>query len=245
MAEKIIDCQNVEFTYPDGNPALRSIDLQINEGEKIALIGPNGAGKSTLILQFNGILRGTGKINICNMLLSDDNLSSIRRSVGVVFQDPNDQLFCPTVHEDIAFGPLHFDIPNCKIEDIVMKALSDVEMDGFEEKSSHHLSLGERKRVAIATVIACKPEIMLLDEPTANLDPKHRRAMINMVNNWTYTTMIATHDLDLAWDTCERCIIMNKGKIVADGRTQEILMNTELLTSNELEMPLRFEGRTA
>jgi cobalt/nickel transport system ATP-binding protein len=237
----IIKCENLKFTYPNGNKVLKEINLNVSEGEKVALIGPNGTGKSTLLLQFNGILSGSGKIRICEMNLNRDNLTLIRRKVGVVFQDPNDQLFCPTVFDDVAFGPLHFGTPKDEIKSLVAKTLADIGLQGFEEKSGHHLSLGERKRVAIATVLACRPDIILLDEPTANLDPKHRRDMINMINNWSYTTIIATHDLDLAWDTCPRCIILNSGVIKEDNKTAKILKNKQLLKSNDLELPLRFQ----
>lgn len=239
--EIAISTNELTFAYPDGTDVLRNVNLNVACGEKIALVGPNGAGKSTLLLQFNGILRGSGTIRISDVELSDETIKMIRRKVGMVFQDPNDQLFCPTVFDDIAFGPLHFGIPKYEIKGLVAKSLSDVGLSGFEEKSSHHLSLGERKRVSIATVLACRPDILLLDEPTANLDPKHRREMINMINSWRFTTIIATHDLDLAWDTCSRCIILNDGVIKADGSKDEILKNNELLKANSLELPLKFQ----
>lgn len=236
-----IKCDNLEFTYSDGNKALKGVSLEIEKGEKVAIVGPNGAGKSTLFLQFNGILRGSGTITISDTILSDSSLTKIRRRVGVVFQDPNDQLFCPTVFDDIAFGPLHFGMPTHEITGLVVKSLEVVGLEGFENKSSHHLSFGERKRVAIASVLSCRPEILLMDEPTANLDPKHRRDMINMVNGWNFTTVIATHDLDLAWDICSRCIILNAGEVKADGPIEEILKNEALLKSNDLELPLKFQ----
>lgn len=236
-----IKCGGLEFVYPDGTAALRGINLEIAKGEKVAVVGPNGAGKSTLFLQFNGILRGKGLIIISDTTLSDKTITMIRRRVGVVFQDPNDQLFCPTVFDDVAFGPLHFGMPIHEIRDLVEKSLSDVGLEGFETKSSHHISLGERKRVAIASVLSCRPEILLMDEPTANLDPRHRRDMINMVNDWNFTTIIATHDLDLAWDVCSRCIILNNGEIKADGPIEKILKDDKLLKSNDLELPLKFQ----
>lgn len=238
----IIKCKDVSFTYPDGHKALSSIYIDVRAGEKIAITGPNGAGKSTLLLQINGILRGNGEISVCGMPLSDGNLNHIRRKVGLVFQDPNDQLFCPTVFDDVAFGPLHFGMRANEVKNLVVKSLSDVGLECLEKKSGHHLSLGEKKRIAIATVFACRPDIMLLDEPTANLDPRHRREMINMITNWNYTTIIATHDLDLAWDTCPRCIVLNGGEIKADGPSKDILRDRELLAKNDLEMPLRFQG---
>lgn len=238
----MIAANNLDFTYPDGTRVLKNIDLEIGDGEKVALVGPNGAGKSTLLLQFNGILRGSGWIKISDTVLSDETLTMIRRKVGMVFQDPNDQLFCPTVFDDVAFGPLHFGIPKYEIRGLVAKSLLDVGLAGFEQKSSHHLSLGEKKRLSIATVLACRPEILLLDEPTANMDPKHRREMINMINAWRYTTIIATHDLDMAWDTCSRCIIINKGSIRADGPCNKILSSEALLKENGLELPLAHSG---
>ena len=236
-----LKCTNLEFSYPDGNRALAGINLEIKNGEKVAFIGPNGAGKSTLLLQFNGVLRGTGNIQVTNIGLSNRTLTTVRRKVGVVFQDPNDQLFCPTVFDDVAFGPLHFGLSSEEVKGLVAASLQRVGLSGFDTKSSHHLSLGERKRVAIASVLACRPQILLLDEPTANLDPKHRRDMINMTNGWSYTTIIATHDLDLAWDTCSRCVILNKGVVMADGKSSRILKDKSLLAANELELPLRFQ----
>lgn len=234
-------CKDLDFSYADGTKALKGISLDIKTGEKVAVAGPNGAGKSTLLLQFDGILRGSGNIRISGTALTDQTLTMIRRKVGVIFQDPNDQLFCPTVFDDVAFGPLHFGKLIHEIRALVAKSLSSVELEGFEGKSSHHLSLGERKRVAIASVLSCRPEIILMDEPTANLDPKHRRDIINMVNSWNYTTVIASHDLDLAWDTCSRCIILNDGELKADGPCNEILRDESLLKANNLELPRRFQ----
>lgn len=236
-----IQIEKMNFSYADGTEVIRDLSLTVMEGEKVALIGPNGAGKSTLLLQMNGILRGGGKVNVFGTLLSDETVTMIRRKVGIVFQDPNDQLFCPTIFDDVSFGPLHFGIPKYEITRLVKQVLLDVGLTGFEEKSGHHISLGERKRVSIATVLACRPEILLLDEPTANLDPLHRRMMIEMIHGWRYTTIITTHDLDLAWETCERCIILDHGEIKADGPKEDILKNEVLLKESGLELPLRFQ----
>jgi len=215
--KEIIKCKNISFSYHETKDALNNISLSIYEGEKIALLGPNGAGKSTLMLQLNGILKGKGEIEINNTPLNKDNLNHIRKIVGIVFQDPNDQLFCPTVFDDVAFGPLHFGYSHDEVKKIVKDSLNAVELLGFEEKSSHHLSQGEKKRVSIATVLACRPEIILLDEPSANLDPKHRQDLINMINEWKYTTIIATHDFDLARQVCDRCIVLENGEISDSG----------------------------
>ncbi len=234
--------QNLSFTYTDGTAALKDISFDVPKGEKVALVGPNGAGKSTLLLHFNGILSSKANVVVSGLTLNKETLNTIRRKVGVVFQDPNEQLFCPTIFDDVAFGPLHFGLPKHEIKGLVKKSLADVDLTGFETKSGHHLSLGERKRAAMAAVMACRPDILLLDEPTANLDPKRRREMIYMINAWNYTTIIATHDLDLAWDTCSRCMIINSGQIVADGSREEILQNETLLHENGLELPLKFQN---
>lgn len=229
-----VKCENLDFSYSKDQKVLHNINLDIAASEKIALIGPNGAGKSTFILTLNGLLKSHGNIFIHGTKLTEKTIYEIRKKVGIVFQDPNDQLFCPTVFEDIAFGPLHFDMEQSKISSIVTSGLEQVGLSGFEEKSSHHLSLGEKKRVSLATVLVLQPEILVLDEPSANLDPKHRRDIINMLKEWKYTTIIATHDLDLALEVCSRCIILNNGRIVANGNTKEILSNERLLQENDL-----------
>lgn len=233
-----LSLEGVSFTYQDGRIALSDISLAMTQGERVALVGPNGAGKTTLLLQLNGILRGTGCITIGGEKLADNTLRSIRRRVGLIFQDPNDQLFCPTVEEDVAFGPLHFDKPRREIEHIVDNSLRKVEMEDAAKRLTHHLSLGERRRISIACVLACNPDVLAFDEPSASLDPRRRRELIDFIRSTDKTVLIATHDLDLALTTCPRCLLMDAGRVVADGSTRDILGDTQLLHNHDLETPL-------
>jgi energy-coupling factor transporter ATP-binding protein EcfA2 len=233
-----LSLEGVSFTYQDGREALSDISLAIAQGERVSLVGPNGAGKTTLLLQLNGIRRGTGRIKIGGEELTDRTIRSIRRRVGLIFQDPNDQLFCPTVEEDVAFGPLHFDKTRDEIEHIVDNSLRKVEMEDAAKRLTHHLSLGERRRISIACVLACNPEVLAFDEPSASLDPRRRRELIDFIRSTDKTVLVATHDLELALSTCSRCILMDGGKIVADGATRDILGNAELLQKHDLEPPL-------
>lgn len=233
--------KNLSFSYPDGSPALRDINLSIQDGEKVALIGPNGAGKSTLLLHLNGILRGSGAVEIDGTTLSDRTVREIRRKVGMIFQDPNDQLFCPTVADDVAYGPMHFGLPREDLHEIVQDALKEVGMEHLARRAAHHLSLGERRRVTIAAVLACRPDILAMDEPAATLDPKRRRWLIDFINRSSKTAIIATHDLDLALRTCGRVVLMNAGKIAADGEIRTILADAGLLTANDLEPVTRMD----
>lgn len=231
--------RNLSFSYPDGSPALRGVNLSIQDGEKVALIGPNGAGKSTLLLHLNGILRGSGTVEIDGISLSDKTLREIRRKVGMIFQDPNDQLFCPTVADDVAYGPMHFGLPKEELRGIVQDALEKVGMGHAAKRAAHHLSLGERRRVTIAAVLACRPDILAMDEPAATLDPKRRRWLIDFINGSPKTAIIATHDLDLAMRTCGRVVLMNEGKIAADGEIRAIIADSKLLEANDLEPVIR------
>ena len=226
--------ENLSYYYPDGQQALSDVSLEISKGERIAIVGPNGAGKSTLLLHLNGILKGNGKIAIDGVNLTDKSLPFIRRKVGIIFQDPNDQLFCPTVRDDVAFGPEHFGLTHDKIDQVVTTALNHVAMNHKAHRPAHHLSLGERRRVAIAAVLACEPEILVFDEPIAMLDPKRQREMISFIKGTNKTVIIATHDPQFALTTTTRCIIMNGGKIVADGKSEQILNDHELLSKHGL-----------
>jgi cobalt/nickel transport system ATP-binding protein len=230
-----IRIENLTYSYPDGSLALDGIDLSISKKERISIIGPNGAGKSTLILHLNGILRGKGSITIDGLEMDDRNIRQIRRKVGVIFQDPNDQLFCPTVHDDVAFGPLHFGLSAGEIDSIVDDSLREVTMLNAKPRPSHHLSLGEKRRVSIATVLACRPDVLIFDEPAAMLDPKRRRWLIGFMNTCDKTIITATHDLELALLCSDRTILMQRGRIVADGPTRQILSNERLLAENDLE----------
>ncbi len=238
MQKKIIEVKNLSYSYPDGTPALKDISLEVFEGETLGIIGPNGAGKSTFLLHLNGILKGKGYIKVLDMDFNDKNLKKIRSKVGMVFQDPDNQLFMPTVFEDVAYGPLNMDMTKVEVEEAVINALKKVDMLYAMKRISHHLSFGEKKRVSISTVLSMNPEVLVLDEPSSNLDPKHRRELINLLKSLEITKIIATHDLDMVLDLCSRVILFNKGTIVADGETIKILNDKELLESNDLETPL-------
>ncbi len=225
---------HLNFAFPGGIRALNDINLCIKREERVALLGPNGAGKSTLLLHLNGTLRSNGAVRVLSWPVNESNLKEIRRSVGLVFQDPDDQLFSATVFDDVAFGPLNLGWPEAKTREAVSRALEQVGMAGFGERAPHHLSLGEKKRVAIATVLAMAPEIIVLDEPSSNLDPAGKWQLVNLLRSLSVTMIIATHDLDVAKALCSRAIIIDKGRIVADGASKLILTNQELLTAHGL-----------
>lgn len=229
---------DLHFAYPDGHLALHGVSLSIDRGEKVALVGPNGAGKSTLMLHLNGILgHPDAPVTVAGMRLSKDKLPVIRAKVGLVFQNPDDQLFSPTVFDDVAFGPLHMGLPEVDIRDRVAHALAQVGIPDFGERLSHHLSIGQKKRVAIATVLAMEPEILVLDEPSAGLDPRGRRALINLLRELPVTMLVSTHDMALVQELFPRTIIMDGGHIVADGATAELLDDAALLEAHGLERP--------
>lgn len=236
--KKIIEVRGLSYSYPDGRVALRDVDLDIIEGERVGIIGANGAGKTTLLLHLNGILQGDGQIKIFGMKMNKKNLRKIRSKVGIVFQDPEDQLFSPTVFDDVSFGPLNMKLPHDVVIERTKDALTQVGMKGFENRSPHHLSFGEKKRISIATVLSMKPEILLLDEPTSNLDPHLRRKLIGLLKGINSTMIIASHDLEMVLEICERVILLNEGKIVTGGKTKEVMGNKELMESNGLEVPL-------
>jgi len=239
MTDYAVRITRLSYTYPDGTKALEGIDLDVLVGERIAIVGPSGAGKSTLLLHLNGILTGTGSVKIMGSNLEESNLKEIRKEVGLLFQDPNDQLFCPTVFEDVAFGPLNLSVPAAEIPRRVDKALNDAGLDhSIGSRSSHHLSLGERRRVSLATVLVMEPAILGMDEPTSNLDPRNRRHLIEVVSGLKATLIIATHDLELVLDVCSRTVLMDQGKIWADGETHDMLANAGLMGKHGLEVPL-------
>jgi len=234
MEMKVIDIKGLTFTYPDGRRALEDIDMEVFKRESLGIIGPNGAGKTTLLLHLNGILRGKGSVKMLGINMNDGNLKKIRREIGLVFQDPDSQLFCPTVFEDVAFGPLNLKLSPQEVTRRVSDALEKVGLSGFEERAPYHLSLGEKKKVALATVLSMDPQILLLDEPTSNLDPKARRELIKLLGDLKTTKIIAGHDLDLISKLCRRVILFNRGRKVAHGNASEILQNEELLRLNGL-----------
>ena len=232
-----IEVHNLSYRYPDGHAALDAVTLRIEPGEKVGLVGPNGAGKSTLILHLNGIFRSSsGSVQVCDVEISDQTLGKVRAAVGLVFQDPDDQLFSPTVFEDVAFGPLHMGLREAEVRRRVMAALAAVNMAGYQERVSHHLSTGEKKRIAIATVLSMDPEILVMDEPSAGLDPRARRGFIKLLQDLPQTMLVATHDIRLVQEVFSRVLVMDHGRIVADGATDAILGDAALLARHGLEL---------
>lgn len=244
MSEPSLEVIDLSFSYPDGHEALRSVDLHVHHGERVALLGPNGAGKTTLLLHLNGIFRPTsGKVRIAGLDISDESLMEVRRRVGLVFQDPDDQLFMPTVGQDVAFGPANFGVEGDELESRVTDALGAVSMLDAVDRAPHHLSYGERRRVAIATVLAMRPEILVLDEPTSNLDPASRRELIDVLRGLPITQLLVTHDLPFALELCPRALVIDEGRIVAADSTVEILSDDVLMKTHRLELPYRFAPR--
>lgn len=243
MSHHIVELKNLRHVYPDGTEALRDISFRIHHGESVAIIGANGAGKSTLLLHLNGYLTPTsGKIQIGDYPLSKRTLPEIRRTVGMVFQDPDDQLFMPTVFEDVAFGPLNLGFPEEAIEDRVKQSLDRVGALHLLHRAPYHLSGGEKKRVAIATVLSMAPDILAMDEPTKDLDPHARRQLIELLNDFQHTKIFTSHDLDMVLELCERTIVLNQGEVMADGPTIEIFADDALLAACRLEKPLSMQG---
>ena len=233
-----IELEHVHYAYPDGFEALRGIDLAIARGEKVALVGPNGAGKSTLMLHLNGINEPRhGRVSIAGMHVDRSNLKRVRAEVGLVFQDPDDQLFSPTVFDDVAFGPLHMGVPEAEIHVRVERALAAVGMAGFERRTPHRMSLGQRKRVALATVLSMDPSVLVFDEPSAGLDPRGRRELIGLLQELPQTLLVSTHDMRLVAEVFPRVVVMDGGLIVGDGATETILADDSLLEAHGLERP--------
>lgn len=232
-----IEIEHLSFSYPDGHVALRDVSLHIAPGEKVALVGPNGAGKSTLILHLNGILRGEGQVRVCGLPVDEKNLGRVRAAVGLVFQNPDDQLFSPTVFDDVAFGPLYQGLSPAEVEQRVTIALAAVKMESYARRMSHHLSAGEKKRIAIATVLSMMPEVLVLDEPTAGLDPRARRALINLLRDLPMTMLVSSHDLAMVRELLPRMVIMDEGRVVANGLTAELLQDEQMLQAHGLEKP--------
>ena len=227
--DRVIEISRLSYTYPDGRPGLRGIDLEVYQNDSVAVLGPNGAGKSTLLYHLNGTLMGKGIVRILGMPVEKGTVKEIRKRVGVVFQNPDDQLFCPTVFEDVAFGPLNLGLKREEVKERVGRALEAVGLTGFEERSSHHLSEGEKKRVALATVLAMDSEILALDEPTDNLDPSSSRAFIERICQMPHTKVIVTHHLPLVMDLCERVVLLQEGRKVEDLATESLIRRRDLL----------------
>ena len=239
----------LHFAYPDGSAALNGVDLTVAAGERVALLGPNGAGKTTLVLHLNGILHGgAGTVEISGTRVDPRDravVADIRRRVGIVFQDPDDQLFMPTVAEDVAFGPANLGVRGPELQARVDEALAAVDMAEHRDQIPHHLSFGQRRRVAVATVLAMRPEILVLDEPSSNLDPASRRELADIIRSLPVTVLMVTHDLPYALELCPRAVILDHGRVVADAPTLELLADAELLRAHRLELPFGFDPATA
>jgi cobalt/nickel transport system ATP-binding protein len=244
MSYPVLDLQGVAYAYPDGHQALHGVDLHVHRGERVALLGPNGAGKTTLVLHLNGILMpGLGSVTVSGLPVAKDNLLEIRRRVGIVFQDPDDQLFMGSVRDDVAFGPMNLGLRGAELDRRVAEALEAVGMAAYADRPPHHLSYGQRRRVAVATVLAMQPEILVLDEPSSNLDPASRRELAEILKALDVTVLLVTHDLPYALELCPRSVILSGGVVVADGPTPDILTDQELMASHRLELPFGFAVR--
>jgi len=237
-----LEIEGLEFAYPDGRRALVGVDLRVDAGERVALLGPNGAGKTTLALHLNGILAaGAGTVQIGDLAVDASNLAEIRRRVGLVFQDANDQLFMPTVRDDVAFGPANLGLVGDALAARTDEALAAVDAVDLADRAPHHLSGGERRRAAFATVLAMRPDVLVLDEPTAGLDPAGRREVVTVLDSLPIMQLVITHDLSFALELCERAVIMDEGAVVADGPTADILADKTLLARHRLELPYGFD----
>jgi cobalt/nickel transport system ATP-binding protein len=241
-----IRLEGLRHRYPDGVEALRGVDLEVPAGQRVALVGPNGAGKTTLLLHLNGLLKATqGRVWVSGIEVRPATYADVRRRIGYVFQDPDDQLFSPTVFEDVAFGPLHLELAPGDVAARVQRALDEVGLSGFQGRVPQRLSAGEKRLVALATVLSYQPETLVFDEPSAALDPGNRRQLLRLLARLPSTQIVATHDLDLAWELCDRTILLTGGHVHADGPTRAILADRKLLEANGLELPLRLQLETS
>jgi cobalt/nickel transport system ATP-binding protein len=242
----VLDVRDLAFSYPDGTLALDGVDLTVERGERLAVLGPNGAGKTTLVLALNGINAASrGSVTVAGLAVDKANLPEIRRRVGIVFQDPDDQLFMPTVRDDVAFGPSNLGLRGDELAARTAEALAAVGMARAAERAPHHLSFGERRRVALATVLAMRPDVLVLDEPSSNLDPVARRELAEIVLGLDVTTIMVTHDLPYALQLCGRAVILDGGRIVADGPTGDVMADGDLMAAHRLELPFGFDPRSA
>ena len=241
MSTPVLDLRQVAYAYPGGHQALYGVDLHVHPGERVALLGPNGAGKTTLVLHLNGILTpGHGSVRVSGLPVTPENLLEVRRRVGIVFQDPDDQLFMPTVRDDVAFGPANLGLRGAELEARVSEALAAVEVGDLAVRAPHHLSFGQRRRVAIATVLAMRPEILVLDEPSSNLDPASRRELADILRSLDVTILMVTHDLPYAVELCDRSVVLSEGTIVRDGPTREVLADGGFMARHRLELPVGY-----
>jgi cobalt/nickel transport system ATP-binding protein len=238
MSHHVVEVKDLVFAYPDGTEALRGVSFRITHGECVAVIGGNGAGKSTLLQHLNGTLMPvSGEVRVGDFALTRDTLAAVRRSVGMVFQDPDDQLFMPTVHDDVAFGPLNLGLSPKEVEERTLSALDRVGMGHLGSRPPYKLSAGEKRAVAIATVLSALPDVLVMDEPSSNLDPRGRRRLIELLRTFEHTRIIATHDLELVVELCPRVILLDHGRVMADGPAREILGDEALMLKHGLEKP--------
>ncbi|WP_262852946.1 energy-coupling factor ABC transporter ATP-binding protein [Mumia quercus] len=245
MSVPVIDVRGLAYAYPDGRQVLYGVDLHIHPGERVALLGPNGAGKTTLVLHLNGILLpGAGTVEVSGMPVVKKNFPEIRRRVGIVFQDPDDQLFSATVRDDVAFGPANLGLRGDALERRVLHALDQVGMAEYADRPPHHLSFGQRRRVAVATVLAMEPQILVLDEPSSNLDPMARRELADIVRALDVTVLMVTHDLPYALELCPRAVVLSDGVVAADSDTRKLLSDEDFMRAHRLELPYGFDPRT-
>lgn len=243
MSHHIVEVEELKYSYPDGTEALKGVNFRIEHGEAVAVVGANGAGKSTLLLHLNGYLTPEhGNVRIGDYPLNRDTVQDIRRTVGMVFQDPDDQLFMPSVYDDVAFGPLNLGYPPEEVEQRVIDALEQVDALHLKNRPPFHLSGGEKRAVAIASVLSMSPDILVMDEPSTGIDPRGRRLLIKQLKSFRHTKIIATHDLDLVLDLCERTIVIHEGQVMADGPTLDIFSDEELLEKSHLEKPMRMQA---
>ena len=233
-----IELEDLRFAYGDGREAIAGVSCRVEGGERVALVGPNGAGKSTLLLLLVGVLRGEGTIRVGGEVLSRSTLREIRRMVGLVFQDPDDQLFMPTIAEDVAFGPAQTGLTRDELDKRVEEALESVGMAGFGSREPHHLSGGEKRAASLATVLSMRPDVLALDEPTTGLDPRSRRRVIGLLKRREQAMLVATHDLEMVLELCGRVVLLDEGKVVTDGPTREVLRDQALMEAHGLEVPL-------
>ena len=240
-----LEVRDLGFAYPDGRQVLTGIDLLVEPGERVALLGPNGAGKTTLVLHLNGILTpGRGTVTVAGLPVRADTVQEVRRRVGVVFQDPDDQLFMPTVAEDVAFGPANLGLRDAELRARVDEALAAVGMAEHGDRPPHHLSFGQRRKVAVATVLAMRPEVLVLDEPSSNLDPASRRELAEILRSLPVSVLMVTHDLLYALELCSRTVLLDDGRVVADGPTRTLLGDEELMSAHRLELPYGLDPHT-
>jgi cobalt/nickel transport system ATP-binding protein len=243
MARMMIEVRNLSYSYPDGTPALSGVSFDVRNGESVAIVGENGAGKSTLLLHLNGTLPAeSGEVVVDGTPIDRAGVKNVRRAVGFVFQEPDDQLFMPVVADDVAFGPLNMGLSSEEVEIRVAESLSRVGALGLRDRPPHRLSAGEKRAVAIASVLSMNPKILVMDEPTSSLDPRGRRELIELLRTFAHTKIVASHDLDFVLDLCERTIVIHGGRVLADGVTVDILQNDALLAESRLERPLRMQG---